>query len=90
VLLDVGHPGGFDMSAWADRVRLVEAGAAGPWTLPVLGDVPAPTAVLIRPDGHVAWVGDGVGQDGLHGALVTWFASARNAAAPSGSMNQSK
>jgi 3-(3-hydroxy-phenyl)propionate hydroxylase len=28
--------------------------------------------VLIRPDGHVAWVGDGTDL-GLHDALTTWF-----------------
>jgi 3-(3-hydroxy-phenyl)propionate hydroxylase len=42
------------------------------WELPVLGGVSAPTAVLIRPDGHVAWVGDGTDQS-LRDALTTWF-----------------
>ena len=58
VLLDLGEPGGFDLSPWADRVRLVDAEHDGAWELPVLGEVPAPPAVLIRPDGHVAWAGD--------------------------------
>jgi aromatic ring hydroxylase-like protein len=44
----------------------------GAWQLPVLGAVAAPTAVLIRPDGHVAWVGDGTDR-GLRDALATWF-----------------
>ena len=58
VLLNLGAPGGFDISPWADRVRLVDAAHDGAWELPVLGVVEAPRAVLIRPDGHVAWAGD--------------------------------
>ena len=74
VLLDLGEPGGFDIGPWADRVQRVDADCAGPWELPVLGAVSAPTAVLIRPDGHVAWVGDGT-DTGLRDALTTWFGS---------------
>lgn len=55
-----------------DRVRLIHAQYQGAWELPVLGVVPAPTAVLIRPDGHVAWVGEGSDQ-GLQEALIAWF-----------------
>jgi 3-(3-hydroxy-phenyl)propionate hydroxylase len=73
VLLNLGEPGGFDIAPWADRVRLIDAECAGPWELPVLGGVPAPGAVLIRPDGHVAWVGDHLTQAGLPDALTTWF-----------------
>jgi len=73
VLLDLGEPGGFDITPWADRVRLIAARYAGEWELPVLGTVAAPTAVLIRPDGHVAWVGGGLTQQGLADALTTWF-----------------
>lgn len=72
VLLNLGEPGGFDISPWAGRVQLVDAEYAGPWELPALGAVPAPTAVLIRPDGYVAWVGDKT-QHGLAEALTTWF-----------------
>jgi 2-polyprenyl-6-methoxyphenol hydroxylase-like FAD-dependent oxidoreductase len=72
VLLNLGEPGGFDITPWADRVRLVDAEYAGLWELPVLGEVPAPTAVLIRPDGHVAWAGDHT-HAGLPDALTTWF-----------------
>ena len=72
VLLNLGEPGGFDITPWADRVQLVDAEYAGPWELPVLGAVTAPTAVLIRPDGYVAWVGDGT-DAGLRDALTTWF-----------------
>ncbi|HET9648210.1 MAG TPA: FAD-dependent monooxygenase [Microlunatus sp.] len=72
VLLEFGEPGGRDITGWADRIRRVEAKVSGPWELPVIGTVSAPSAVLIRPDGHVAWVGDGP-PTGLREALVTWF-----------------
>jgi 3-(3-hydroxy-phenyl)propionate hydroxylase len=72
VLLNLGEHGGFDITPWAARVRLVDAVHAGVWELPVLGEVTPPAAVLIRPDGHVAWVGDLTGP-GLPGALTTWF-----------------
>ncbi|MEX5255107.1 FAD-dependent monooxygenase [Kocuria arenosa] len=71
VLLDLGTPDGVDIGGWADRVPLVVAAHRGSWELPVLGPVPAPTAVLVRPDGHVAWVGDG-NTSGLETALSTW------------------
>jgi 2-polyprenyl-6-methoxyphenol hydroxylase-like FAD-dependent oxidoreductase len=74
VLLNLGDPGGFDIAPWADRVQLVDAEYAGPWELPALGAVTAPTAVLIRPDGYVAWVGEGT-QLGLADALTGWFGS---------------
>jgi len=64
--------GGFDITPWADRVQLIDAKYVGEWELPVLGAVAAPTAVLIRPDGYVAWVGD-LTQLGLAEALTTWF-----------------
>ena len=72
VLLNLGRPGNVDSAPWADRVQLVDAAYDGAWELPVVGTVPAPTAVLIRPDGHVAWVGEGV-DIGLTEALTTWF-----------------
>ncbi len=72
VLLDLGEPGGFDIAPWADRVQLIDARYVGAWELPVLGEVAAPTAVVIRPDGYVAWVGD-LTHPGLHDALSTWF-----------------
>jgi 2-polyprenyl-6-methoxyphenol hydroxylase-like FAD-dependent oxidoreductase len=72
VLLDLGEPGGLDITPWADRVRLIEAAYPGTWELPALGTVAAPTAVLIRPDGYVAWVGEGTDL-GLSEALTTWF-----------------
>ena len=74
VLLNLGEPGGLDITPWADRVQLIDAKYAGVWELPALGAVTAPTAVLIRPDGHVAWVGDGT-DTGLRDALTTWFGS---------------
>jgi 2-polyprenyl-6-methoxyphenol hydroxylase-like FAD-dependent oxidoreductase len=72
VLLNLDEPPAFDLSPWADRVRLVNAKCRGAWELPVLGRVPAPIAVLVRPDGYVAWVGDPT-QVGLADALTTWF-----------------
>ncbi len=72
VLLNLGEPGGFDITPWADRVQLIDAEYAGIWELPALGAVTAPTAVLIRSDGYVAWVGD-LTQRGLAEALTTWF-----------------
>jgi 3-(3-hydroxy-phenyl)propionate hydroxylase len=72
VLLNLGEPGGFDIRPWADRVRLTDAEYPGPWELPVLGEVPAPAAVLIRPDGYVAWAGE-LTDPGLPDALTRWF-----------------
>jgi 3-(3-hydroxy-phenyl)propionate hydroxylase len=72
VLLDLGTPRGLDIEPWADRVQLVEAAYDGVWELPALGPVTAPGAALIRPDGYVAWVGDGA-RLGLADALTTWF-----------------
>jgi hypothetical protein len=71
-LLNLGEPGGFDITPWADRVQLIDARYVGRWELPALGAVTAPTTVLIRPDGYVAWVGD-LTQLGLADALTTWF-----------------
>jgi 3-(3-hydroxy-phenyl)propionate hydroxylase len=71
VLLDLGEPGGIDIASWLDRVNHVHADYGGAWELPVVGTVAAPDAVLIRPDGHVAWVGDGSAA-GLTEALATW------------------
>jgi 2-polyprenyl-6-methoxyphenol hydroxylase-like FAD-dependent oxidoreductase len=72
VLLNLGEPGALDITAWADRVKLIDAKHAGPWELPVLGAVAAPTAVLIRPDGYVAWAGGRPAEP----ALTTWFGPA--------------
>jgi hypothetical protein len=76
VLLNLGEPGGFDITPWADRVQLIDAKYVGAWELPVIGVVVAPTAVLIRPDGYAAWVGD-LSQPGLADALTTWFGAGR-------------
>jgi len=74
VLLNLGEPGGIDIPPWTQRVQLIDATYVGMWELPVLGEVTAPAAVLIRPDGYVAWVGDGA-DSGLREALTTWFGS---------------
>jgi 3-(3-hydroxy-phenyl)propionate hydroxylase len=72
VLLNLGQPRVPGITPWTDRVQLIDAEYGGPWELPVLGPVTAPVAVVIRPDGYVAWVGDGT-DTGLHDALTTWF-----------------
>lgn len=79
LLLHFGRVGALHISGWADRVDLVDASCAGPWELPVVGAVGAPGAVLVRPDGHVAWVGAGW-DAGLADALETWFGAPRAAA----------
>jgi hypothetical protein len=72
LLLDFGVPESLDLTRWAERVRYVDADHTGTWELPVIGAVAAPDAVLVRPDGHVAWVGQGT-RTGLVEALTTWF-----------------
>ncbi len=72
VYLNLGEQEAFDIAPWADRVRQVDASYVGEWEIPVLGALTIPTAVLIRPDGYVAWVGDRT-HLGLPEALTTWF-----------------
>jgi len=72
VLLDFGKQGGIDVTPWADRIEMVDADYYGAWQLPAIGQVVAPKAVLVRPDGHVAWVGD-QSRRGLAEALTKWF-----------------
>lgn len=69
VLLNLGKPWDFDISPWAHRVKAVDAEYTGPWEFPVLGQVTAPAAVLVRPDGYIGWVGDGT-DTGLHETLT--------------------
>jgi 2-polyprenyl-6-methoxyphenol hydroxylase-like FAD-dependent oxidoreductase len=77
LLLNLGRPGDVDIAPWADRVQLIDASCDGQWELPVLGVVDAPSAVLVRPDGYVAWVGGGT-DAGLTEALATWFGPPRS------------
>jgi 2-polyprenyl-6-methoxyphenol hydroxylase-like FAD-dependent oxidoreductase len=72
VLLNLGGRIGFDINPWAERLQLLDAEYDGLWELPVVGAVSSPTSILIRPDGYVAWVGEGT-DSGLHDALTTWF-----------------
>lgn len=71
VLLDLG--GGAAAAGakhWADRVDIVEAHLKG-----------GPAALLIRPDGYVAWAADDFEQadaQSLHAALQRWFGGLRN------------
>ena len=74
VLLNFGEPGSIEIAPWTNRIRLIDAKYAGAWELPVFATVSAPTSVLIRPDGYVAWVGDQA-QKGLADALTTWLGS---------------
>src|SRR5687768_13074127 len=75
VLLNLRKPGAFDVSPWSDRVQLVDAQYDGTLELPAIGVVTAPSGVLIRPDGYVAWVGE-QSQAGLVDALISWFGPA--------------
>jgi hypothetical protein len=72
VLLNLAEPGSVDIAPWADRVQLIDAQYAGPWELPAIGAVTAPTSVLVRPDGYVAWAED---FRSLPDALTAWFGS---------------
>ena len=72
VLINFGEADAFEITPWVDRVQLIDAQYAGPWELPALGSVTAPTAVLVRPDGYVGWVAER-DQLGLTDALITWF-----------------
>jgi hypothetical protein len=71
-LINLAEPGELEITPWTDRVQLVDAATDGPWELPAIGTVAAPTAVLVRPDGHVGWVGEG-SHDGLTETLTRWF-----------------
>jgi 3-(3-hydroxy-phenyl)propionate hydroxylase len=75
LLLDLEAPSGFDPSPWSERVKHIVGTSPDPWELPIVGTVEAPSAVLVRPDGHVAWAGTGT-YDGLEEALSTWFGAA--------------
>jgi 3-(3-hydroxy-phenyl)propionate hydroxylase len=70
--INLGECGAFDITPWADRVQLIDAEYSGTWNLPAIGTVTAPSAILVRPDGYVAWVGDRTQSD-LADALTTWF-----------------
>jgi hypothetical protein len=80
VLLNLGEPGGLDITPWADRVQLIDAEYVDQWELPVVGKVSGPAAVLVRPDGYVAWAGDLTDPE-LPRALATWFGAAPSEAA---------
>ena len=75
VILNFGGPGGFDMSSWYERVQMIDATYSGDWELPVLGEITAPPAVLIRPDGYVAWAGNLTDPE-LPQTLANWFTAA--------------
>jgi len=72
LLLNFGGPGSLLIEGCGDRVKVVDATYDGVCELPVVGEVSTPSAILIRPDGHVAWIGDG-SSEGLHEACAAWF-----------------
>jgi 3-(3-hydroxy-phenyl)propionate hydroxylase len=76
LLLDFGAAGGFDLAPWSDRVQRVRASCPARWELPEVGALPAPGAVLVRPDGYVAWTGEREA-GGLSEALEHWFGPPR-------------
>jgi len=76
-LLGLGGPGSVAPGSWGHRLRSVDASYDGAWELPVIGAVEAPAAVLVRPDGHVAWVGEGT-TEGLEQAMARWFGPHRS------------
>jgi 3-(3-hydroxy-phenyl)propionate hydroxylase len=71
LVLNFSAPGRLDASRSDDRARVVDARAVGAWKLPVIGVVDAPSALLIRPDGHVAWM-EGFSESSLSDALARW------------------
>jgi 3-(3-hydroxy-phenyl)propionate hydroxylase len=79
VLLDLRGNAAIAAAAkgWADRVDLVEARSEDDrWPVPAVGEISAPAALLIRPDGHVAWAADAGGApdvSALRTALAAWF-----------------
>ena len=72
LLLNFGEPDSIDTAPSGNRVRVLDARYDGVWELPAIGGVSAPKAVLIRPDGYVAWAGEPA-QSGLRDALIRWF-----------------
>ena len=70
LLLVLGGPP-LDVGGRSGRLQVVTGAVPGAWVLPVVGTVAPPTAVLVRPDGHVAWVGEG-SDAGLTEALARW------------------
>jgi 2-polyprenyl-6-methoxyphenol hydroxylase-like FAD-dependent oxidoreductase len=64
-LLHAARPVLLDFTGGVADPRAIRARYDGAWELPALGTVPAPPAVWIRPDGHVAWAGDGPLPGGL-------------------------
>ncbi|HEX3617187.1 MAG TPA: FAD-dependent monooxygenase [Solirubrobacteraceae bacterium] len=82
LLINLGERAGLDLGDWSDRVRLIEAVYDGVWELPVIGAIDPPRAVLVRPDGYVAWVEQANAGTGLSDALTTWFGPVEAAARP--------
>jgi 2-polyprenyl-6-methoxyphenol hydroxylase-like FAD-dependent oxidoreductase len=73
VLLVLGGELTRDLGPWSESLVRVDAHVLpkSSWALPVIGAVRAVEALLVRPDGHVAWVGEGT-TSGLEHALRAW------------------
>lgn len=72
LLLNFDQPAHLNIRRWAHRVTAVNVRGDRTWTLPILGEIAAPAAVLVRPDGYIAWIGDHRAID-LDDTLNRWF-----------------
>ena len=72
LLLNLGSLACAVPARWDERIRQISATFTGNCEMPVIGVVPTPAAVLVRPDGHVAWISTG-NCEGLVEALTRWF-----------------
>jgi 2-polyprenyl-6-methoxyphenol hydroxylase-like FAD-dependent oxidoreductase len=72
ILLDFDGRLGSALEGWTDRVDRIEAiRPTDRWAIPAVGDIPASAALLVRPDGYVAWLPEAAIE--LRTALTTWF-----------------
>ena len=62
-----------DLEGWADRVTIEQVTFPETWRIPVTGEVASPRAVLVRPDGYIAWIDDGSGGTDIKHCLKFWF-----------------
>ncbi|WP_328393398.1 FAD-dependent monooxygenase [Nocardia sp. NBC_00416] len=80
VLLSLGadHPAATTSQPWHQQVDIVAAQSdCVRWTVPGLGEITAPAATLIRPDGYVAWATEDSSTQELTEALADWFGASQ-------------